>query len=169
MDRQQLHDAGFRRLRPRHELVRALRLVEPGQQTADAPPVVGGEEGPDLVGERAQLRRGDPGRPSGLVRRQLDVQPQFELDQADQLRDRLRGRSSQTLQHLARGAHACPPVRGDRFEQSVVVVHGPDHVDGVDDRHRLVGAPATPRSRERISSGSGAIAGSRSESVRPRS
>ncbi len=86
MDGEQLHDTRLRRLGPRHQLIRALGLVEPREQAADAPPLIGREERPHLVGEGTQLRGRDTCGAPGLGGRELDVQAEFELDESDQLR-----------------------------------------------------------------------------------
>ena len=119
MDREQLHHAGLWRLGPRHELVGLFRVIEPRQEARDRAAVIRQQERPHLVEERPQARGRDARRPARLVGRELDVEPQFELDHADEIGDRLADGPTQPLEELAGLTQARATVGGDVGEEPV--------------------------------------------------
>lgn len=138
MDREELHDVVLGRLGARRELVEALGVVEPCDEARERAGVVGGEEAGDLVDERTQLRRRDAGGAARLVRGELDVQPQFRLDEPDELGDRCAGCPAEPREHRARLAQAFPRGGREAGEPRVPVGLSRDEVQRVDER-RTVG------------------------------
>ena len=138
VDREQLDDVVLGRLGARRELVELLGVVEPGEQARERTRLVGGEERVQLVDERPQLRRRDPRGPARLVRGELDVEPQLQLDQPHQVGHRHAHRLAEAGEDGCRLAQPLACLGGEPAEPAVVGLVAQDEVERVDERAVVV-------------------------------
>ena len=133
------------RLGARRELVELLGVVEPREQARQRPGLVGGEEGVQLVDERPQLRRRDARGTARLVGRELDVEPQLELDEPHQLGQRHPDRLPQSGEDGCRLPQPLARRGGEAREPAVVGLVAQHEVEGVDERAAVVARAAADR------------------------
>ena len=138
MDREQLHDIVLRRLGARRELIETLGMVEPGEKAGQRPALVGRQKAVQLVDEGAQLVTGHPRRTACLVRGQLDIQPEFELDHPHELGNRQCRVPTQTGEDGRRLAEAFSCRRGEVAQPAVVGAVTEEEVESVDERALII-------------------------------